>query len=302
MITYSPRYIVAAAACGTSIYGEGHPTDYLPLYEHFARRVLDERLPYEILVDTSGINYGEFARLSSQADAATILAKLLASAGTDSPRGKFLRQCGIRRWADLAKPIRIHGWACKEQIEHDVRERRLREPGPNEYHPGAVFGQTCYYQFDRDRKWTFVFRYGYSHDSSSWDIYVWQRREALSTFVRQTVPRWLDETLEPEQWDTARTHANREYDRLASAVDTLFSPKFVGRAGTSITERLVQEMLDQPRRPYLTPRRLGALRRWAREDAVGRPFGYTLGDTLGRALCLAGGAAGLLKKGDDDEQ
>lgn len=268
MITYSPSYILSSSIGGIGAYDGRQPTDYLPLYEHFARKVLDQHLRREILIDTSGINFWEFGPLASQSDAATVLAKLFASVGTGSPRGRFLRKCGIRKWSDLAKPICVKGWECKLPIGYDVRERRLREPGPNEFHPKAVFGQSCFYQFGTDRRWRFVLRYGYSRDPSSWSLVLRQGREALSTFVRKSVPRWLDERLELEQWwDTARTHANREFDRLTSAVETLFTWESLDPEWNT-TEALVQDMMKHRRRLGLTKRRLGSLRRWAQTDAA----------------------------------
>jgi len=131
-----------------------------------------------------------------------------------------------------------------------------------------VFARSCYFHFGHDRKWRFVLRYGYSHDSSSWTLDVRQQREALSTFVGETVPQWLDKTLVPETWPGERQHRNREYDRLTTAVDAVFGWECFGPSlGQLTTDVLVQDMLDQRRKPRLTVRRLGVLRRWVQADA-----------------------------------
>lgn len=260
MITYLPSHIVAKHAGGV-IYG-----DHLPLYEHFARKVLAWNLPREILIDTSGIHFTEFAPLSSQEAAATVLAKLFSAVGTASPRGAFLKRCGLRRWADLAKPIRLKGRQCTAMIHYDVRERRLKEPGPNQCHPGAIYGQRTYFKFGWDRRWRFVLSYGYSHDGSSWSICVRQGSEALSTFVDAVVPRWLDDTLVEEGWAAPRRGRNREYDRISEAVDHVFGWEYYGPSpGTISTNALVLALLDG-RKPRLTKRRLGVVQGWMAAD------------------------------------
>lgn len=263
MITYLPRAIIANHLQGFL----GEPFDFLPLYEHFARRVLEWKMPRELLIDTSGINFSEFGQLPSQRAVATVLVKLFVAVGTGSPRGAFLKRCGIRRWNDLSKPIRLRGRRCRASITHDVRERRLKEPGPNPYHPGATYAQTAYLQFGRDGKWRFILWYGYSHDSSSWHLHLSQQREALGTFVGVTVPGWLDEQLLPEAWAGPRRQRNRDHDRLSSAVDVLFGWDCYGPSpGTITTDALVHDTLDC-RKPLLTKRRLGVFRRWMRADA-----------------------------------
>lgn len=263
MITYLPQAIVAAHVAG---YTCGSPHDHLPLYEHFARKLLAWNLPRELLIDTSGINYTELGPLPSQAAAATALAKLFVAAGTDTPRGGFLRRCGLRRWADLTRPIPVRGRQCSATINYDVRERRLREPGPNCCHPGAVYAQTAHLQFGWDRRWRFVLWYGYSHGGSSWQIAVRQAREALSTFVNATVPRWLDATLMPEPWAPPRQQRNREHDRLTKSVDEVFGWDCYGPSpGTITTDTLVLALLDG-RKPRLTKRRLGVLQKWMQAD------------------------------------
>ncbi len=262
MIVYTPSYIVGEQLT-LRRYESRQPRDYLPLYEHFARKVLDWRLPYELLIDTSGRGNPDFAPVTSQDVARTVLAKLFALAGTGCPGGTFLKRCGIRRWGDLAKPIRVQGRGCTARIDYDVRERRLVEPGPNEYHPGAVYAQGCWFQFGWDRKWRFVLRYGYSRDASAWDIEVRQGREALSTFINATVPSWLDDQLVPEEWSAQRTYRNRQHDRLSAAVDDVFAWDWC--PGMLATDALALDLLDG-RKPRLTKRRLGVLRRWMRAD------------------------------------
>ena len=276
MITYRPDYIVSSAF-GHCVYDPKAPHDFLPLYEHFARKVLDWKLPREVLNDTSSINNSEFDPLGSQQQAQQTLAKLFLMAGTDCGRGAFLRRCGIRRWADLAKPICVEGRPCKRcfaySITYDVCERKLTAPGPNPCYPWAVYAQSASFHFGAyDRLWHFDLSYGYSRDSSSWDTGVVQgRKESLRTFMDETVPKWLEERLEPE-WDSGpRQQRNRDYVRLTSAVAEVFAWE-CGKRDLTI-DALVDSLLGvdgyalTAHRMSLTGRRLGTLRRWMRADA-----------------------------------
>jgi len=268
MITYLPSHIIAKHAGGV-IYDPKQPRDHLPLYEHFARGVLARNLPREILIDTSGVHFAELGPLSSQEAVETVLAKLFAAVGTASPRGRFLKRYGLRRWADLAKPIRLKGRECTATIHYDVRERRLKEPGPNECHPGAVYAQGAYFQFGWDRRWRFVLSYGYSHDGSSWRIDVRQGREVLSAFVDVVVPQWLNDTLVEEAWAATRRCRNRDHDRLSQAVGHVFGWACYGPSpGTISTDALVLALLDG-RKPCLTKRRLGVVQGWMAADRRG---------------------------------
>ena len=269
MITYLPSYVVAQHVRGAAVYDGRQPRDYLPLYEHFARKVLDWNLPREMLIDTSGRGSASLAPLPSQEAAATVLSKLFVAAGTGGTRGAFLKRCGIKRWGDLAKPIRLKGRACTAQVCYDVRERRLNEPSPNSCHPGAVFAQRAYFLFGWDRKWRFVLCYGYSRDASSWNIYVRQGREALSTFIKTRVPQWLDDVLVPEAVPMQRKYRNRDHDLLSQAVDAVFSWDCYGPSpGTISTEALVCDLLTK-HKPRLTKRRLGVLRKWMEAESDG---------------------------------
>ena len=268
MITYRPDYIVASRF-GDS-YPAKQPMDFLPLYEHLARKVLDWKLPFENLIDTSGRGFSEFEKIASQKDAKTTLAKLFLAVGTGYARGEFLHRLGIRRWADLAKPIVVPGRPCKTcyvgLVPH-VRERRLVEPGPNEYHPCAIYGQSCYYQFSGWRQlWRFVLHYGYSHDSSTWTIHIEQgRSESLPTFVDETVPKWLSEKLVPENWAIPREQRNRDFEQLDPAVEAVFRWDSTKKG---ITTDLLRDILLDHRKPTLTGPRLSVLRRWIRDDAA----------------------------------
>lgn len=276
MITYRLDYIVAATF-GRCFYAPKQPMDFLPLYEHFARKILDWKLPREVLGDTSGINFSEFDSFSSQEQARRTLAKLFLMAGTDGPHGAFLRRMGIRRWADLAKPIKVKGFASKGcfcyGITHDVRERKLVEPGPNEYHPKAIYGQSAAFRFDGwDRLWRFDLRYGFSQHTepihSSWDISIKQgRKESLRTFMDETVPKWLESKLVPEFDPGVRTYRNRCYDELTCAVGEVFGWDAYKDGLT--TDALVDDLLDG-HKPELTGRRLRTVRNWMRADAKAR--------------------------------
>ena len=277
MIRYDPSYIVAYA--NRSKFDAKQPRDLLPLYEHLARKLLALKdVPYEVLEDTSGINSSGFPSFSTPQQVETTLAKVFLAVGTPWGRGAFLRRIGIRKWADLAKPIVVEGRQSKAWPHegYDVAERRLKEPGPNEYHPKAVYGQSCAYQFRSwTRRWQFVLHYGYSRtfDShscrSSWQIEVCQGKEALSTFVNKTVPAWIDSVLEPEDgWSNYRTYSNRNHAEVSAAVERLFAEDWSDKAST--VDALVKLMhVDDshvPSKLALTRRRLTALRRWKRAD------------------------------------
>lgn len=282
MITYCPAYIFAARFGHCAYYAgmKRQPLDMLPLYEHIARKVGDLGFPCETLNDTSSIRNEGFDPLRSQQQTATTIAKLFLSVGTDTTRGEFLKRIGLRRLADLTKPILVEGRQSKAWLPWDagwnVRERKLREPGPNEYHREAVYAQSCYFAFSGlDHRWRFCLEYGYSCMSdtssarSSWTIEVCQGNEALSTFVNVTVPKWLDSVLEPDEggecWRFCR---NRDRDEIAAAVNRLFSEDYCGKASTldALLKLLLVPDIYTPHKLHLTPRRLAALRRWKRDD------------------------------------
>jgi len=275
VIAYRPDYIVSSCF-GHCCVDKKQPMDYLPLYEHFARKVLDCKLPREVLADRSAIHVSAFDVLSSQKNAQRILAKLFLAAGTGDRRGMFLRRCGIRKWSDLAKPFRVQGRPSQrcfaESITYDVRERRLVQPGPNECHPGAIYAQEAWFQFGTyDRLWQFNLGYGYSRDPSTWTVALKQGRgESLRTFVDERVPKWLETRLEPESDSGVRRYRNCRHDKLTSAVGEVFGWNSV-KAGIT-THLLVTALLD--RKPELTGRRLAALRRWIKADReADRPRG-----------------------------
>jgi hypothetical protein len=258
MITYTPSEIIAAQIEGYQL----ETRNYLPLYEHLARKVLEWNLPKELLVDTSGTGYSSFAGIGSHATARRILAKLFSTVGNND----FLYRLGIRRWRDLDKPIIITGVERYVQITYDVCERRLQEPGPNSCHPGAIYGQSCYFVFGSKRHWHFVVSYGYSRDSSTWYTGVAQTNESLDTFLRTTVPAWMSAHLEPEQWAAPREERNRKFSRLSSAVDELFGCESYSDEQVS-TDALTGFLMDASK-PRLTRERLDAIRAWIRQDAA----------------------------------
>ena len=270
MITYLPAHIVAKHTAAWCVYGK--PYDYLPLYEHLARKLLamKPRPPLEVFIDTSAVNFSEFEPFGSQKAVETILAKLFLMVGTEGKHGDFLRRIGIRRWADLAKPICLPGRENKWWSGHDrcnVRERLLRKPGPNTCHPGAIYAQRASFCFCRyELKWRFILNYGYSHDCSTWQIEVRQGTESLQTFVDRTAAQWLDSVLEPESFDHERTYRNRRHDDLTSAVGEVFATDWCSGRDVDEMGLLVKALLDG-KKPALTGRRLGTFRRWMRADA-----------------------------------
>ena len=101
MITYLPSYIIGSRF-GHCVYPDkvcygNQPYDYLPLYEHLARKVLVWKFPYELLEDTSAINCYEFPGFRTQEEIRTTLARLFLNVGMGGKHGDFLRSLGIRR-------------------------------------------------------------------------------------------------------------------------------------------------------------------------------------------------------------
>jgi len=263
MITYIPSYIVAESLDGP--YDARQPVCYLPLWEHVARRAI-QLFPYDLECvndDTSGTGFHDLQGFSTPGQLKKALVRIFACVGSRWRSGRFLAACGIKRWADLAKPIRLPGWPRVVPAFHGVRERRLKKPGPNASHPEAVFGQRSVIRFDTDRRWTFEILYGYSH-SSSWRVSIRQELgESLYRFG-QRIPAFVRSLFEERDFPEFRDRENRDYDSLSAAVDALFSDECNGRNGEFVRALLATR---EPGRVFsprivLTAERLAALRRW----------------------------------------
>lgn len=267
MITYIPAY-VAARHRSVCAYDSKQPRHLLPLWEHFARLAIDwDKNALECLNDTSSIHNWEFQEFTSKQRVRDSLSRLFLLAGTDSVSGEFLRYCGIRKWSDLTKPIRVKGWDRHIPFDVDVRERKMKQPGPNECHPDAIFGQYAGLAFGTDRRWYFRVHYGYSHDSSSWYVYIRQNGGESLFHFGQRITAFVADLFESDDWPSSRQQANRDYDCTFKAVEDLFyidHPDardrlvrlLAGIKGFSLTAHRIQ----------LTARRLATLSRWITED------------------------------------
>lgn len=256
MITYLPSYIVGMRqAC---IYDSKQPNwTYLPLWEHFARRAMRWNINVlEVVSSTSGRGDWAFPNFYTKEQVHESLACLFSNAGASTCRGRFLAACGIRKWADLAKPIRITGWGRDIPFVHDVCERKMKQPGPNECHPGAIFGQKCALAFRTDGRWRFLVYYGFSRDRSSWDVSIRQSAGESLYHFGQRIPAYIESLFEPDDPRGAhfRLDSNRQYQRRMEAVETLFSDDYSG-----VSEKLAGAITTHIK---LTPRRCATLLRW----------------------------------------
>lgn len=255
MITYLPSYIVGMRQ--DCIYDSKQPNwHYLPLWEHFARLAIRwDRNALEVVSDTTGRGCCDFPVFHTREQVHKNLACLFSNAGANTCRGRFLAKCGIRRWADLAKPIRVTGWNRDIPFEHDVCERKMKSPGPNDCQPEAIFGQKCSMGFDTNGRWYFLVHYGYSRDSCSWYVSISQKAGESLYHFGQRIPAFIESLFEPDDAH-CRVDNNRQYQRRMEAVDTLFSDGYSG-----VSEKLAGSLTA---RINLTPRRCTALLRWKR--------------------------------------
>jgi len=270
VITFRPDFIVAQHL---GAYDHRQPENLLPLYEHFARATLDLYPGHlECLNNTSSINNSEFESFTCMEKVNATLAKFLSKVAVTGSHRDVLARCGIKTSKDLAKPIRLPGWDRPFQVHYDVRERRLVKSW-NDCHPDARFGQYASIQFTTYRRWMFTVNYGYSHDSSSWQLNYCQRKgESLNRFG-QKVKAWIDELFEPEP-DYSRTRfcANYRFDDTTRAVRKIFYDEYVG-----LDDELVQSLLGvegsslREHRIKLSRSRLNTLRRWIAAD-VSQPL------------------------------
>lgn len=221
--------------------------------------------------NTSSIHNYEFDGFETRDQVHIALARMFASAGADhTTSGRFLAHCGIRKWSDLTNPIRLKGWDRYVPFEHDIFERRLRRPGPNNCHPDAVFGQHCRIRFGEDRLWHFRIHYGYSHDASTWDVAISQHRGESLHHFGQRVRTFVASLFEPEtEWEArARAETNGLRDRVLQAASEVFWDRHRG-----LCEKLVAGLLQHQtggslssHRITLTPQRYATLQRWAAQD------------------------------------
>jgi hypothetical protein len=224
MITYTPSYVLATRF--GYVFDSRQPNfDYLPLWEHFARRALHwNENALECVNDTSGIHCYELQAFRTRDQVHKALARMFSCVGTDTTTGRFLAHCRIRKWSDLASPIRVTGWDRDVPFEQDVCERQMKRPGPNSSHPGAIFGQHCVIGFGVDRRWNFRLHYGYSRDSSSWCANLRQEPGESLHHFGQRIPTFLESLFEAEDWWSARNRkdANRRHAVTRGAVENLF--------------------------------------------------------------------------------
>ena len=274
MITYYPSYILGSRL--DCIYDSRQVNfHYLPLWEYFARRALAwNRNALECINDTSGRGCYTPQGFGTDEAVHKALARIFACAGAANTTGLFLCHCGIKRWSDLAKPIRVVGWDRRVPFEHDVRERKIRLPGPNRCHPDAIYGQCCTITFDTDLRWHFRVYYGYSRDDSPWSVEIRQNAgESLFRFGRR-IPAYLDTLFEPDDPRGAhfRTGANRDYARLSQAVSETFWDRYVGTS-----KKLIDILMNGSNegcgahKVVLTTKRLAVLRRWIAADRKAKP-------------------------------
>ncbi len=252
-------------------YAAGDPR-WLVLYKHMAERV--QRWESvgsgrgEFLSNTSGINLWDFSLLDSPRTACVNLAELFRWVGTDTERGQFLACCGIKKWGDLAKPIRVKGWSPKEfgkALWFDVTARTLCKPGPNESHPDALWVESGGLRVNSWGRWQHELYYGYPHDPG-WVVALKQGAgESREGFAART-DRWLSGMLEPEHDPRMRSYRERARNRAYEAAKTLFYPHFGDRdILPEVADRLSQHDIAgvEAYCIRLTPARRKTLLRWA---------------------------------------
>jgi hypothetical protein len=268
MIEYRPHLIIAREL---GVYPNEWTYNLLPLYEHFARATLD-LFPsnLECLNNTSSIYNSELHGFASMEAVRTTLARFFVGVVDDGMKRDVLSRCGIRSVKDLTKPIRLPGWDRSITICYDVRERKLKKSW-NKSHPDAVYGQYAYFQFTTDRRWSFKVEYGYSRDSSSWQLVIHQhRRESLHSFGCR-VEKWIEELFDEESpyGTPRRCYENNIYDNAHSAVHSVFYPDFV-----NFNEKLIELLCKgnssggiSAHKIRLDKQRLKVIQRWIANDA-----------------------------------
>jgi len=286
MITIIPSDAIVLAMKGHTVRTY-QPVDWWMAYEWFARRLLEWKpngTPCEVLRATSGINHRSFSLFWDEAQPVDHLAYLFKQVGfgraaatrqfVPNVRAQFLSRLGIRKWADLAKPIDIHGRRPKvfpRREWFDMEGRTFKEPGLNPCHPKArtLYGVGLRFSAYAKR-WKAQAVYGYPHDSSSWIEEVIQRpRESLDRFAER-IDAQLEAWLEPDPGPGLRRERESRWKRVHDAVDNLFWSD-CPRAERAIADILVgvEGASLVSGRIALTPSRLATLKRWAR-DTVGQ--------------------------------
>ena len=268
MIEYRPHLIIAREL---GVYPNKWTHNLLPLYEHFARATLD-LFPsnLECLNNTSSIYNSELHGFTSMEAVRTTLARFFMGVVADGMQRDVLSRCGIRSVKDLTKPVRLPGWDRNIWMHYDIRERKLRKSW-NECHPAATFGQCAYYQFTTNRRWCFKVEYGYSRDSSSWQLAIHQhRRESLHSFGCR-VEKWIEEIFVDESpyGTPRRCYDNFNYDNAHRAVNSVFYPDFA-----NFNEKLIELLCTgnssggiSAHKIRLDKQRLEVIQRWIANDA-----------------------------------
>lgn len=267
MIEYRPHLIVAREL---GMYPDKWTNNLLPLYEHFARATLD-LFPsnLECLNNTSSIYNSELHGFTSMEAVRTALARFFMGVVADGMQRDVLSRCGIRSVKDLTKPVRLPGWDRNIRMHYDIRERKLRKSW-NECHPAATFGQCAYYQFTTNRRWCFKVEYGYSRDSSSWQLAIHQhRRESLHSFGCR-VEKWIEEIFVDESpyGTPRRCYDNDIHDNAYKAVNDAFYPDFI-----EYNEKLIELLCKgnssggaSAHKIRLDKQRLKVIQRWIAND------------------------------------
>ncbi len=246
--------------------------DWFMAYEWFCRKLMEFRpddTPFALLNETSSINNGNFYRMGIANSPRDRLVYLFKHGWFHAEAEPFLAYLGIKKWADLAKPITIIGrrpkeFPCRKWFE--MRGRVLNY-SPNKCHKKARWVMGFSLQYARWKKrWVAQITYGYPHDSSSWEIHLKQNyREFLDTFGKR-IQAWIDEIMKADESPGLRLEQVRTWSRVYSAMRDLFysnnvydmeeqlADELVKIKGSTITEGKI----------IINPQRLATLKKWAK--------------------------------------
>lgn len=257
-------------------------------------------VPYEFLNATSSINNHSVNELPCYHLNETLIDRLACFfTGLNSawfhneswPIASFARHLGINGPGDLLKPLDISSRAPSQLplwINH-LYGIRLARPGPNEYHPDAIWTHgACLNLITSRRKrpyWALSIEYSYRDESSSWAIGTYQKcgetlehmllRAEADFSAKVDWPAKIPEDHRGVYWYQIWSGRYREYNRLKQALDQAMSAEsgvdpYWENYLAAIGMRQSNSGISARKIP-VTPSRLRTLRRWALAGTALRP-------------------------------